>query len=111
MLCRYKTKNSILTKKHFILFIKYMFLQLLTFHRISAPYMYRNGSSFQEGSVSFILFFIIKSQQFPSARPAYPSVTSRVTSRHCRDHLEAQWLVNAETSEKLLRIKPWVWYS
>lgn len=40
MLCRYKTKNSILTKKHFILFIKYMFLQLLTFHRISAPYMY-----------------------------------------------------------------------
>lgn len=37
-----------------------MFLQLLTFHRISAPYVYGSGSSFQAGSASFILFFMIK---------------------------------------------------
>lgn len=50
-----------------------MFLQLLTFHRISAPYVYGSGSSFQAGSASFILFFM-SGDRFPEAvQPFSPS--------------------------------------
>lgn len=84
MLCRYKTKNSILTKKRerkkkkerkkailYYLF-KHASLPLVTFHSAAPVHGWLQSSrAFQAGAVSFILFFTSKSGHVQCQRPAW----------------------------------------